>query len=150
MKTLQNQNHNQDEVMQNMHITFRWVYIQSIAILLIAILLGMIFDIALACSVLLGAMVHSLPNIVFVSCVFKKSSNPTPSLILRWFYFGEMCKIILTIVLFALCFIWAEALSLNVIVLFCSYVAVLCINLLGVMLLESNSKSVYTRFIAGV
>lgn len=137
-------------IMKNMHTTFRWVYIQCMAILAIAMLLWMLAGASLACSVLLGGMVHALPNIAFVSCVFKKLSNPTPLLILKWLYLGEMCKIVLTVVLFALCFIWIEVLALDVAILFFSYIVVLCINLFGVAVLDSNSNNVYTRFIAGV
>ena len=132
-----------------MHIRFRWAYIQCMAVLLITMLLWMIVDTAIAGSVLLGSLVHIIPNIIFISCVFKKLSDPNPSLILRWFYFGEVCKIFLTAVLFALCFIWAQALSVNIAILLFSYVMLLCINLLGVFLLEKNSNNAHTQSIAG-
>ena len=82
-----------------------------------------------AYSALLGGFIFILPNAYFVRCAFRGNGQQSPDSVLRWFYMGEAGKLILTGVLFAVCFALVKPLYIPV--LFGTYILMLIVNLIG-------------------
>ena len=76
-----------------------------------------------------------LPNGMFAKFSLKKSATNSSS-ILVWFYLGEAIKVIATIVIFALSFLFIETLNVGLVIL--SYSVMLLGNLIGLSILIKN------------
>lgn len=114
---------------------FKLVGIQLVITILVALLIRILFSTVTAYSVLLGGVAYILPNAYLVRFAFRGSGQQTPHTILRWFYVGEAGKLVLTGVIFAICFALIK--PLNVIALFATYILMIIVNLAG---LEISSK----------
>ena len=92
----------------------------------------------LALSVLLGGLISALPNSYFTLHAFKYSGARNAEKIVRGFIRGELGKIVMTVVLFALSF--ALISSLNELALILGFIAT---HFVGVMMsgLISSSPS---------
>lgn len=88
----------------------------------------------MAYSVSLGSAVYILPNSYFVRCAFRKGNSQTPQSMMNWFYIGEALKLLLTIILFAICFALIK--PINVAALFAAYVFMMVLNLVGMALVK--------------
>ena len=86
-------------------------------------------------SVILGGFAYILPNGMFAKFSLKKSATNSSS-ILVWFYLGEAIKVIATIVIFALSFLFIETLNVGLVIL--SYSVMLLGNLIGLSILIKN------------
>jgi len=94
-------------------------------------------------SALLGSAVYIFPNIYFVRCAFRKAESQTPQTMMNWFYLGEALKILLTIVLFAMCFALVK--PLHVPVLFASYIVMMVVNLVGMALVKGDFEEIQNK-----
>ena len=97
---------------------------------------GLLFFVLLspesAWSVILGGIAFIVPNLLFV----RLSLGPVTGSgrgVLLWFYTGEALKIVMTILIFALCLLWVA--PLNPALMFMAYALVLLINLVGLAIL---------------
>jgi ATP synthase protein I len=111
------------------------VGIQFVITILVALLIFTLFTTVAAYSVLLGGFAYILPNAYFIRSAFRGSEQQTPHMILRWLYIGEAGKLVLTGVIFAICFALVK--PINVIALFVMYILMIFVNLAG---LEISKK----------
>ena len=87
------------------------------------------FGPVLAYSAACGGLAYIVPNLVFARFAFRHSAAEAPELALRWFYFGEAVKLLLTAMLFALIMLYLKPLHFAAMIL--TFVAMLFINLFG-------------------
>ncbi|MCK5431538.1 MAG: ATP synthase subunit I [Gammaproteobacteria bacterium] len=126
------------EITKNRTAAFRLVYVQLIITVVIALLSYTYSGLVSAYSVLLGGAVYILPNIYFVICVFRDMDQEDPFAIARLFYYGETMKLLLTVVIFALCFTLVK--PLHAVSLFATYILVMIVNMAGLAILSKNWK----------
>lgn len=119
----------QTDISVNKTAAYKLVGIQFVITILIALSIFILFTTVAAYSVILGGLAYILPNAYFVRFAFRGSGQQTPHTILRWFYVGEAGKLVLTGVIFALCFALVK--PLNVIALFVTYILMIIVNLAG-------------------
>ena len=119
----------QTDISANKTAAYKLVGIQFVITILVALLIIIFFSTVTAYSVLLGGLAYILPNAYFIRFVFRGSGQQAPHTILRWFYLGEAGKLVLTGVIFAICFALIK--PLNVIAIFVTYILMIIINLVG-------------------
>ena len=90
---------------------YKVIVAQLAATTLIAAISLLVFGVTVAYSVLLGGLISALPNSYFVLQAFKYRGARNADKVVKSFIKGELVKIILTIVLFALCFTQVERLN---------------------------------------
>ena len=117
---------------------FKLVYVQLIITVVIALLSYTYSGLVSAYSVLLGGAVYILPNIYFVIYVFRDMDQKDPFAIARLFYYGETMKLLLTVVIFALCFALVK--PLHAVPLFATYILLMIVNMAGLAILSKNWK----------
>lgn len=122
----------QTDLSANKSAAYKLAGIQFVITILIALLIYILFSKITAYSVLLGGLAYILPNAYFVRFAFRGSGQQSPHTILRWFYIGEAGKLVLTGVIFAICFALIK--PLNVIALFLTYILMMVVNLVGLEL----------------
>ena len=120
----------------NKTAAYKLLGIQLVISVVIALLLLVYSGVASAWSALMGGLIFILPNAYFTRSAFRGNERESPHFIVRWFYIGEAGKLVLTAVLFALCFILVG--SLQVKVLFLMYILMIIINLAGLSLCRIN------------
>ncbi|ROR99037.1 ATP synthase protein I [Sinobacterium caligoides] len=109
---------------------FAKVFLLEIAALFaISLLLGLIWGIAFAISMLLGGMIALIPQAYFTYQAFRFSGARAARQVSQAFYRGEAGKFILNLVLFAAVFMFVD--SVNVLALFAGYIFVLLGNWMG-------------------
>ena len=126
------------EIIKNRAAAFRLVYVQLIITVVIALLSYTYSGLVSAYSVLLGGAVYILPNIYFVIYVFRDMDQEDPFAIARLFYYGEAMKLLLTMVIFALCFALVK--PLHAVPLFATYILLMIVNMAGLAILSKNWK----------
>ena len=98
----------------------------------IALILLMSIGRVAAYSAVLGGVACLLPNLLFARFAFRHSAADSAALVMRWFYIGELVKIVVTVLIFALSLIWIE--ELNMAAMFITYIVALMMNLHGLAL----------------
>jgi ATP synthase protein I len=98
---------------------FSYVFIQAAVILLIASLFSIFGKGNAGLSILLGGMICITPNLYFAHKLFYRTGAQAAYQIIRSFYWGELIKILLTVLLFYLVF---KFLVINKILLFVGYI----------------------------
>ncbi len=122
------------EITGNRAAAFKVVYAQLAIMAMAVTLLYVHSGLVVSYSASLGSAVHILPNICFVRCVFRETESQTPQSMMVWFYLGEALKIVMTILLFALCFALVE--SLHTLFFFGAYIVTMAVNLVGMALVR--------------
>ncbi len=131
------------EITKNRPTAFRLVYVQLIIMVVIVLLSYTYSGLIMAYSVLSGSAIYILPNIYFVRSAFKSVGSQTPQSILSRFYIAEAQKFLLTIVMFAICFILIK--PLHVVSFFAAYVLIMVVNLAGLTILSKNWKKIFNN-----
>lgn len=108
---------------------YKLLGIQLVIAVVVALLLRIYSGVGPAYSALMGGLIFILPNAYFTHCAFRGNVQKSPHLLVRLFYMGEAGKLVLTVVLFILGFVLLE--SLQVMILFMMYIAMIMINLAG-------------------
>ena len=83
----------------------KYLVVQAIIIVSISTL-ALLKDLQVAIALLSGAMAVFIANLYFVFKVFSKSGAQANKQVLRAFYLGETVKIIISISLLVIAFIW--------------------------------------------
>ena len=123
----------------NKTVAYRLVGIQQLVTIALTLLLFVILGKIPAYSAFLGGLAYIVPNAYFVACAFRDMGQASsPEATVRWFYISEVGKLVLTGLIFALCFVLVE--PLHVISLFVTYIMMMMINLTGLSLLSSDGK----------
>jgi ATP synthase protein I len=91
---------------------YKLVLYQLLFAMLVFILSYFLWGKIVAISILLGAVVAIIPHLIFTFLYFKKSPIGKPQLVVRKFYIGEIVKVLLTIILFVLTFLWQGLMAL--------------------------------------
>lgn len=116
----------------NKTAAYKLLGIQLVISVVAALLLLLYSGVASAWSALMGGLIFILPNAYFTRSAFRGNKQESPGFIVRWFFIGEAGKLVLTAVMFVLCFVLVK--SLQVMVLFTMYIAMIIINLAGLTL----------------
>ena len=106
----------------NKHGITRFWLLQLSLVLLLTVFCVIAFSNNSACSALLGGLVGIVPNAFFAIKLFKYQGARAAKQIVNSFYKGEALKIVLSIFLFTLVFIFCKITPLA---FFASYVLVL-------------------------
>lgn len=104
-----------------------------------AVLGGLLYNavnIEAAYSAVLGGLAYIVPNACFTRYAFRHSAAHSADLAVRWFYIGEVVKVLATIVIFAGCFLLIQ--PLNAAALFLTYILILIVNLWGLFVLVNH------------
>jgi len=104
----------------------------------LALLLLLSVDAVAAYSVVLGGLAFIIPNALFARYVFRHSAAESADLAVRWFYVGEVIKLIVTVLIFAACFNLIK--PLNAIAMFATFVGIMVINLIGVSYMGTRQQ----------
>lgn len=125
-----------DIITINRAVAYRYLAVEAAVTFVIALILLVSVDMTAACSALLGGAVFIAPNWLFTGLVFRQMDGDTAQRILYRFFVGEALKIFVTIVLFALCFIFIR--PLNVFALFGTFILTMMINVTGLAKLKTS------------
>jgi len=120
----------------NKTAAYKLLGIQLVISVGVALLLMLYSGRESAWSALLGGLIFILPNAYFTRSAFRGNERESPDFIVRWFFIGEAGKFFLTVVMFALCFVWVEYLRVRV--LFVMYILMIIINLAGLSLYRTK------------
>jgi len=122
----------------NKTAAYKLLGIQLVIAVVLALLLLLYSGAESAWSALMGGLIFILPNAYFTRSAFRGNEQESPHFIVRWFYIGEAGKLVLTAVMFALCFVLLE--SLQVKVLFVTYILMIIVNLIGLSLCRIDGQ----------
>jgi len=122
----------QIDITTNKVAAYKLLGIQLVSSVAIALLLLIFLDKETAYSAILGGLAYILPNAYFVRYAFRGSEEQSPHRIVYWFYVGEAGKLVLTGVIFVICFTAVK--PLDVIALFVMYILMIVINVAGLAL----------------
>ena len=76
------------------------------SVVTLASMVALFWGIDVAYSVLIGGLIHVLPSLYFAIKVFKHAGAQAARQVVRAFYLGETLKIVFTIGLFIVVFMW--------------------------------------------
>ena len=110
----------------------------ALVIVAIAIVLLVVVGRVAAFSSLLGGTACLLPNLLFARFAFRHSAADSAGLAMRWFYIGEVIKIIVTILIFASSLLWLK--NLNFAAMFITYIVTLMLNIHGLGLVIGRAS----------
>ena len=120
------------ENIKNRAVAYRLLWLESAVIAVCGLLFFALLGAESARSVIFGGIAFIVPNLLFV----RLSLGPVTASgrgVLLWFYIGEALKIVVTILIFALCLLLIA--SLNPALMFMAYALALLINLAGLAIL---------------
>lgn len=86
--------------------------LQGVIVAVLAFVLGVFVSLAAAMSALLGGLVCILPTAFFARQVFRHSGAQAAKQIVQAMYLGEALKILISVVLFTLIFIYVDIVPL--------------------------------------
>lgn len=92
----------------NKHSIIRFWLVQLGLVLLLAVFFAVMFNINSAFSALLGGLVCIIPNALFARKLFKYQGAHAARQIVNNFYKGEALKIVVSIILFTLVFMFCK------------------------------------------
>ena len=121
-----------EEIIRNRAIVSKVLLFEAFIVVLAGFGFFIFASLEFTFSVILGGFAYILPNAMFAKFSLKKSATNSSS-ILVWFYLGEAIKVIATIVIFALSFLFIETLNVGLVIL--SYSVMLLGNLIGLSIL---------------
>lgn len=87
-------------------------------------------------SVFLGGLAFILPNAVFIRFCLRTPDTGSSGNTLAWFFMGETLKIVITIIIFAVCIVLLT--PVNIGLMFIGYVVVLLMNMTGLAILMNK------------
>jgi len=88
-------------------------------------------------SALIGGGIFVIANTVFAICAFMFSGARKARLVMASFYGGEVLKILITVILFAIAYLY---IGVELVPLKLTYLLVLGINIFGPVLFINNNK----------
>ena len=124
-----------EEIIRNRAIVSKVLLFEAFIVVLACFVFFIFTSLEFTYSVILGGFDYILQNGMFAKFSLKKSATNSSG-ILVWFYLGEAIKVIATIVIFALSFLFIETLNVGLVIL--SYSVMLLGNLIGLSILIKN------------
>lgn len=119
------------------NIAKRLVLLQAGVVLATAIAMVFAINVDWGISALIGGGIFVVANAVFASCAFLFSGARAAKFIVASFFSGEVLKISLTVVLFALVYLYVEV---ELVPLKLTYLLALGVNILAPVLFINNNK----------
>ena len=119
----------QSAITTNKYAAYKLLGIEVAITVTIVLLLFLFFESLTAFSALFGGLAYIIPNAWFVRSAYRVNEQPSPQAILTRFYIGEAGKLVLTCIIFALCFLLVR--NLNVVAMFLTFVVMIIVNLVG-------------------
>lgn len=117
---------------------FRVLQLQMAITLLVVLLSALLQGIVAAYSALCGGLIALLPNMYFAFKAFRYFGARSSQAIVQSIWAGEMGKLVLTAVLFALLFVGVK--QLDVMALFIAYLLVLAVSASALLIVKSFPK----------
>lgn len=117
---------------------FRVIVLQALMTVLIGLLLWLIQGWVAAYSAWFGGLIALIPNVYFTYKAFQYFGARSIAVIVQSFWAGEMGKLILTAVLFAVLFLGVR--PLNVLAVFVGYILVQMTSATSLLLTKSFLK----------
>lgn len=117
---------------------FRVIVLQAAMSVLVGLFFGLIQGWTAAYSALLGGLTALIPNVYFTYKAFQYFGARSIAVIVQSFWVGEMGKLILTAVLFAVLFLGVK--PLNVLAVFVGYILVQMTSATSLLLTKSFLK----------
>ena len=126
----------------NKEFVYKLISLQ-ITITLIISLFALLISKDAAFSAAIGGSIGVIGNAYFARGVFKPEASRPAKEILITFYASEVSKLVIVFVLFFIAFKSVEALqdSENALVMFLSFAATLCVNIVAPLLIEAKEKT---------
>ena len=115
----------------------RMLLIELSVVIFMAIGLSIAINPSWGMSALIGGGIFVIANAVFATCAFLYAGARAVKLVAFSFYTGEALKILLTIVLFSIAYVYME---LELVPLKLTYLLVLLINMFGPVFLINKRK----------
>lgn len=117
------------DITANKAAAYKLLGIEVIVTVIAAILWYALISMTAAYSALLGGFAYIIPNSWFVRLVYRGSGQLTPQAMASRFYIAEAVKLVLTGIIFALCFFLVKELHAGA--LFLTFIMMIVINLAG-------------------
>lgn len=117
---------------------FHVIRLQALMVVMVALICGGLFGVVAGYSGLLGGLIALLANVFFAYKAFRYFGARSSKAIVQSFWSGEMGKLILTSVLFALVFVGVK--PLQPVALFTGYLLALLVSASGLLLVKKNPK----------
>ncbi|KMV29330.1 F0F1 ATP synthase subunit I [Photobacterium swingsii] len=115
----------------------RLLLLQSGVVLTTAIMAVFAVSVDWGISALIGGSIFVVANAAFAGCAFLFSGASKARLIMASFFGGEALKILITVILFSVVFLYMEV---ELVPLKLAYLLVLGINIFGPVLFINNNK----------
>src|SRR5699024_6001780 len=115
--------------------TFRVLVIQLIVVTLLAVVCAVTLGIVAAYSVLIGGMIALVANAYFTYKAFQLYGARSMTAIVQSFWAGQVGKMVVTAVLFALVFITVK--PFDVVLLFLGYILIQLTSVVSLFLSEN-------------
>jgi ATP synthase protein I len=115
---------------------YRIVKLQFLIITVITILLLATGFLVPAYSAFVGGLAYTGPNALFVSYALRRGRVQDPGAVVRGLFFGEAVKLVLTALIFAICFQVIKPLFVPA--LFIMFIAMLLVNVIGMAMVNTD------------
>ncbi|MBL4819836.1 MAG: ATP synthase subunit I [Gammaproteobacteria bacterium] len=115
---------------------YKIIVMQLVATGLIAVVLLLFLNATAAFSILIGGLISAIPNCYFTIQAFKFNGARNAEKVVKSFLKGEIGKIVITIVLFALAF--TQITNVNEIALMAGFIAVQFIGIIMSAVISSS------------
>ncbi len=89
-----------------------------------------------AYSAFIGGLAYIGPNVFFVRYSLRRSPVQDPGMVVRGLFFGEAVKLVLTALIFAICFQVIK--PLYVPALFMMFIAMMLVNMIGMAMINTE------------
>ncbi|MCG7499281.1 F0F1 ATP synthase subunit I [Vibrio sp. Of7-15] len=115
----------------------RLLLIQLSVVMVVAVGMGLTINADWGLSALIGGGICIAANAVFALCAFMFSGARAAKLVMATFYTGEVLKILITVILFSVAYMYMEV---DLVPLKLTYLLVLAINIFAPVLFINNKK----------
>jgi ATP synthase protein I len=117
------------DITANKSAAYKLLGLQVAITVITALVLYVLVSLTAAYSALLGGFAYIIPNSWFIRLVYRGTGQITPQTMVSRFYAGESVKLLLTGIIFALCFYLVKELHAGA--LFLTFIMMIVINLAG-------------------
>ncbi len=115
---------------------YRIIKLQFLIITVITILLLVAGFMVPAYSAFIGGLAYTGPNAFFVRYALRRGRVQDPSTVVRGLFFGEAVKLVLTALIFAICFQVIKPLFVPA--LFMMFIAMMLVNIIGMAMVNTD------------
>lgn len=134
----------------NQQFAYKLIALQITVTIIASALAGLLSETAIYAA-LIGGFIGVIGNIWFARGVFKASDTKSAKDVLLVFYVSEISKLVIVFILFFIAFKRVDALQdpQNALIMFMTFAATLCVNIIAPLLIRQNNKISSTSTIKG-